>query len=95
MITVLCVDDQKHITDVLSRYLTKWGYLVLVASDGKTGWDIIQKNRPEIVLTDWLMPDLEGPGLGALAELVRALAGLQAGRGLGAAGRRQAAGGGG
>ncbi len=63
MITVLCVDDQKHITDVLSRYLTKWGYLVLVASDGETGWDIIQKNRPEIVLTDWLMPDLEGPDL--------------------------------
>ncbi|MEI6262076.1 MAG: SpoIIE family protein phosphatase [Deltaproteobacteria bacterium] len=60
MIKVLCVDDNKHITDIVSHYLTQWGYQVLVASDGETGWSMIQEERPEIVLTDWLMPGMDG-----------------------------------
>jgi sigma-B regulation protein RsbU (phosphoserine phosphatase) len=60
MIRVLCIDDQQVILDILSRLLNKWGFEVMVASDGETGWNTIQEERPDIVLTDWLMPGLEG-----------------------------------
>jgi sigma-B regulation protein RsbU (phosphoserine phosphatase) len=60
MIRILCIDDQQVILDVLTRLLTKWGFQVMAAADGEIGWNIIQKERPDIVLTDWLMPGLEG-----------------------------------
>jgi sigma-B regulation protein RsbU (phosphoserine phosphatase) len=63
MIKILCIDDDQNITDVVSRYLTKWGYRVHVASDGETGWKLIQEEKPEIVLTDWMMPGIDGPEL--------------------------------
>ncbi len=63
MIKILCVDDDKHITDALARYLDKWGYQALIASDGETGLNIIQEEQPEIVLTDWMMPGMDGPEL--------------------------------
>ena len=60
MIRVLCIDDQQVILDILSRLLNKWGFQVMVASDGEVGWNMIQTEQPDIVLTDWMMPGLEG-----------------------------------
>jgi sigma-B regulation protein RsbU (phosphoserine phosphatase) len=60
MIRVLCIDDQQVILDILTRLLNKWGFQVMSAADGETGWNMIQEERPDIVLTDWLMPGLDG-----------------------------------
>ena len=59
-IRILCIDDQPVITDVLNRLLSKWGFHVMICSDGETGWRMILEEEPDIVLTDWLMPGLEG-----------------------------------
>lgn len=60
MIRVLCIDDQQVILDILTRLLKKWDFQVMSAADGETGWRMIQEERPDIVLTDWLMPGLDG-----------------------------------
>lgn len=60
---VLYIDDDAAIRTFLRRYITHWGYDVLDASDGETGWQLILEHRPDIVITDWNMPDLNGPDL--------------------------------
>ncbi len=60
---ILYIDDKAEIRILLGRYLKSWGYDALGAPDGETGWKLIQEHRPSIVITDWIMPDLEGPAL--------------------------------
>ncbi len=60
---ILYIDDKAEIRALLGRYLESWGYDALGAPDGETGWNLIQEHRPSIVITDWIMPDLEGPAL--------------------------------
>lgn len=60
---ILYIDDKAEIRTLLGRYLESWGYDALGAPDGETGWNLIQEHRPSIVITDWIMPDLEGPAL--------------------------------
>lgn len=57
---ILYIDDQKDIRALMSRYLKAWGYDAIGAEDGESGWKIIQENKPDIVITDWIMPDLDG-----------------------------------
>jgi sigma-B regulation protein RsbU (phosphoserine phosphatase) len=60
---ILIVDDDIVIRTILRRYLSSWEYEVVEAADGLIAWDILQKERISIVLTDWMMPGLDGPGL--------------------------------
>jgi sigma-B regulation protein RsbU (phosphoserine phosphatase) len=60
---ILIVDDDIVIRTILRRHLSSWEYEVVEAADGLIAWDILQKERISIVLTDWMMPGLDGPGL--------------------------------
>ncbi|ABB31937.1 response regulator receiver modulated diguanylate cyclase [Geobacter metallireducens RCH3] len=60
---ILYIDDKAEIRTLLGRYLKSWGYDALGAPNGESGWNLIQEHRPSIVITDWIMPDLEGPAL--------------------------------
>jgi DNA-binding response OmpR family regulator len=61
------------VRDVLSRYLTKEGFHVLTASDGRQGLELAERLRPEVIILDVMMPRLDGWGvlaaLKAKAEL--------------------------
>jgi CheY-like chemotaxis protein len=60
MPTVLVVDDEFGIVDVLETILTDEGYRVLTACNGKQGLVRLAEEKPEVILLDFMMPILGG-----------------------------------
>jgi response regulator RpfG family c-di-GMP phosphodiesterase len=58
--TVLVVDDEESIRDILSRYLQLKGYAVLTAGNGHSAMDILLSQAVDLVLTDLNMPNVNG-----------------------------------
>ena len=58
--TILLVDDEEGIRNVLNITLTHAGFKVLLASDGDTGFALFKTQRPDIVITDIKMPGIGG-----------------------------------
>ncbi|MEM7227687.1 MAG: response regulator, partial [Planctomycetota bacterium] len=58
--TVLVVDDEAHILQVLSLKLRNADYTVLTATDGEEGLDIARRERPHLIITDYQMPYMTG-----------------------------------
>lgn len=56
---VVC-DDDRHIVLAVSMKLTKAGYTVETAPDGQGAWELIEHDRPDLVITDCQMPRLNG-----------------------------------
>jgi PAS domain S-box-containing protein len=69
--TILAVEDEPSILDIVSLTLREKGYTVLTASDGEGALDIVNSyvDPIHLLLTDMVLPDTNG---GALAEEVRA-----------------------
>jgi len=59
-ISVLIVEDDKNIADLLQMYLEKEGYAVTVAFDGGTGLSKYRAIQPDLVLLDVMMPVMDG-----------------------------------
>jgi PAS domain S-box-containing protein len=59
-IKILVCDDRKTNRDVLSHLLTDIGFEVIEASDGREGLEKALANRPDIVLMDLMMPEMDG-----------------------------------
>lgn len=57
---ILLVDDEKSITDINERYLTQAGYEVSVAHDGQEALAIFQKKTVDLIITDIMMPKMDG-----------------------------------
>ena len=60
MAKILIVDDDPKLLTMLQRTLTYEGFCVVTASDGKMGLEQIAAHRPDLVVLDWLMPELNG-----------------------------------
>ena len=60
---VLLCDDEIHILRAAEFKLKKAGYDVRIAGDGQEGWEAIQQEKPDILITDCQMPRLDGLGL--------------------------------
>jgi CheY-like chemotaxis protein len=60
MATVLVVDDEFGIVDVLETILTDEGYRVLTACNGKQGLVRLSEEKPDLILSDFMMPILGG-----------------------------------
>jgi DNA-binding response OmpR family regulator len=60
---LLIVEDEPDILKLLDATLTFKGYRVISAKNGKEGMEAIQMKRPAIVITDIMMPKLDGFGL--------------------------------
>ncbi|NJL81873.1 MAG: SpoIIE family protein phosphatase [Chloroflexaceae bacterium] len=60
MAHILVIDDDPAIQVLLKRTLTRQGYQVSVASDGREGLEKALHLRPALILCDWLMPYLDG-----------------------------------
>jgi DNA-binding response OmpR family regulator len=58
--TILVVDDEPAIVDVLTYNLEKALYRVLVARDGMSAIEIAQKERPDLIILDLMLPGMDG-----------------------------------
>jgi CheY-like chemotaxis protein len=61
--TVLIVDDELGITEVLEAILDDYGYRVVTAINGKQGIERLEEAPPDIVLLDVMMPIVDGPAM--------------------------------
>jgi YesN/AraC family two-component response regulator len=57
---ILIIDDEKPVRDVLNIALTEEGYALSLAANGKQGLEIFQEKEPDIVITDVMMPEMDG-----------------------------------
>jgi two-component system OmpR family response regulator len=57
---LLIVDDEENLRSMLAAALRYHGYGVTVAGDGRSALDLIATERPDLVLLDVMMPDLDG-----------------------------------
>lgn len=60
MARVLIVEDDSGIAEFLQLELEHEGYDILYAADGRTALDIFEKNAPDLVLLDIMLPQLNG-----------------------------------
>jgi DNA-binding response OmpR family regulator len=56
MTTVLVVDDEPMVRDVVSRYLERDGHRVVTAADGENARGLIEREEPSLVLLDVMLP---------------------------------------
>lgn len=57
---ILVVDDEKKIVELVKAYLEREGFSVLTAYDGKTALAIARKERPALIVLDWMLPEMSG-----------------------------------
>src|SRR5262249_21387932 len=58
--TVLVIDDEAVVRELMQRFLSKEGFRVLTASDGETGLRLAREERPDAITLDVMMPDTAG-----------------------------------
>jgi two-component system, OmpR family, response regulator len=58
--TILVVDDERHIVDLVRLYLEKDGFGVLTAADGQEALDRHARHDPDLVILDLMLPKLDG-----------------------------------
>lgn len=73
---ILLVDDERTSRTILSKILQDAGYKVIEVADGKQALAAVAEQRPDIVVTDWLMPGMDG------IEMIRQLRQTRAGNSL-------------
>ena len=57
---ILIVDDEQIIVDAYELVLTKAGYHVLTAPNGRIAVELVQNEQPDLMLLDMLMPEMNG-----------------------------------
>ncbi len=67
MFKVLLVEDDDAIRVMLKRFLKSRNYKVRSAGDAKTAFKLLAKKNPDLILLDWMLPDISGP------EIIRRL----------------------
>ncbi|MGH3104193.1 MAG: response regulator transcription factor [Gaiellaceae bacterium] len=60
MATVLVVDDEPIVREVVVRYLRREGFRTLEAGDGDTARDLVESERPDLVVLDLMLPGTDG-----------------------------------
>jgi two-component system response regulator ResD len=58
--SVLVVDDEPTIAEVVARYLERAGYRTRVASDGAQALELVARQRPDLVVLDLMLPGVDG-----------------------------------
>jgi len=57
---LLLVDDEPGLREAVKDYLQESGFSVQVASNAREGWDLMQQNTPDLVISDVMMPQVDG-----------------------------------
>jgi DNA-binding response OmpR family regulator len=63
MKTIVIIDDEFGLADVLQATLSEVGYRALTASNGVRGLEVMAESTPDLVILDYMMPLLDGPGV--------------------------------
>ena len=58
--TILVIDDEKDLIELVRYNLEKEGFDVIAATDGQSGLEVVRKHRPDLVVLDLMMPGLDG-----------------------------------
>lgn len=58
--TILIIEDEKNISDFMSKALESNGYRIITAESGKAGLSLISSQCPDIILLDLGLPDIDG-----------------------------------
>ena len=58
--TIMVVDDEKEIRELIAIYLKNEGYRVLQAEDGEEGLELLKKNEVYLIVLDIMMPKIDG-----------------------------------
>src|ERR1700743_2913390 len=66
---VLLIDDDQVLLDLMARAFTQAGYVTLTAENGRKGLNLIDAYQPNLVVTDIVMPEMEG--IGAILQIKR------------------------
>jgi CheY-like chemotaxis protein len=67
MALILVIDDDDSVQTLFSQFLTNAGYSVAVASSGRDGLDQAREKKPDLIITDIMMPEMDG------LEIIRAI----------------------
>jgi DNA-binding NarL/FixJ family response regulator len=57
---LLLVDDEPGLREAVKDYLQESGFSVQVASNAREGWELVQQNLPDLVISDIMMPQVDG-----------------------------------
>ena len=57
---LLLVDDEPGLREAVKDYLQESGFTVQVASNAREGWELMQQNTPDLVISDIMMPQVNG-----------------------------------
>ncbi|RMH36133.1 MAG: response regulator [Nitrospirae bacterium] len=72
--TILIVDDEKTARMITRRRLERLGCRVLEVENGKEGLDVLRRENVDLVVCDWMMPEMDGP---SLCDAIKADEGLR------------------
>ena len=65
---ILIVEDDEDFVFILEKKFTMEGFLVVTAKDGQEGAAVAEKEKPDLILSDILMPNVDGM---AMAKKIR------------------------
>lgn len=60
MASILLIDDDTNLAEVLAEFLRQQGHVVYTASDGKNGLQVFFEQKPDLVILDVTMPKMDG-----------------------------------
>ena len=60
-IKVLAVDDEDDVRRLIQTKLKKAGFEVVTAINGEEGVEVCKREKPDVVIMDWMMPKMDGP----------------------------------
>jgi two-component system response regulator MprA len=63
MATVLIVDDDNRLLKMLQRTLVYEGFEIRTAADGQQALQVVDTQHPDVIVLDWMMPELDGMGV--------------------------------
>ncbi|MDO4544757.1 MAG: response regulator transcription factor [Bacillota bacterium] len=60
---ILIIDDEREINDLIKSYVLKEGFVPICAYDGEEAMEAVAQEKPDLVILDFMLPDIEGPEL--------------------------------
>ena len=57
---ILLIDDEPNFIEIMAPRIREWGFEMIEASSGKEGLEVIEREHPDIVILDYMMPEMDG-----------------------------------